>query len=110
MDGRSDLYALGAVGYFLVTGQPLFEARNVVEMCGHHLHTAPIPPSRRVEQELPADLERIILTCLAKDPSERYQSAKALQDALTESAWVTPWPDEAAGRWWDVFRASQPRT
>jgi eukaryotic-like serine/threonine-protein kinase len=110
VNARSDLYALGAVGYFLVTGQPLFEARNVVEMCGHHLHTTPTPPSRRTDQEVPDDLERIILKCLAKDPSDRYQSAKALQDALAQSAWATPWPDEAAGRWWSVFRASQSRT
>ena len=106
VDARSDLYALGAVGYFLVTGQPLFEARNVVEMCGHHLHTPPTPPSQRTEQEVPEDLERIILKCLAKNPAERYPTARALQEALAQAAWTTPWSDEAAGRWWAVFRAT----
>jgi serine/threonine-protein kinase len=106
-DARGDLYALGAVGYFLVTGQPLFEARNVVEMCSHHLHSIPIPPSRRTEQEVPGELERIILRCLAKDPADRYQTARSLQDALTNAARHIQWSDEAAGRWWTTFRASR---
>jgi serine/threonine-protein kinase len=60
MDARGDLYALGAVGYFMVTGSHVFPGRSPVEVCGHHLHTKPEPPSTRLGRAFPADLERLL--------------------------------------------------
>ena len=60
LDGRSDLYALGAVGYFLLAGRNVFEGRTVVEVCSHHLHTPPLPPSERLGRPLPSQLEAVI--------------------------------------------------
>ena len=57
VDGRGDLYALGAVGYFLLTGQHVFSGATLVEVCSHHLHTQPVPPSERLGRPLPAALE-----------------------------------------------------
>jgi eukaryotic-like serine/threonine-protein kinase len=79
---RSDLYALGAVAYFLLTGSPVFRGRSVVEVCGHHLHTAPERLSQVLGDETPAELERIVLDCLAKDAEQRPASAGVLRQRL----------------------------
>lgn len=104
-DPRSDLYALGAVGYFLLTGHPVFDAGTVVEIIGHHLHTEPVPPSRRTERPIPADLEAVVLRCLRKRPEERPESARALREALRRCAAVERWTSEAAVTWWREFRS-----
>jgi serine/threonine-protein kinase len=83
VDARSDLYAVGAVGYFLLTGAPPFTGANVVEVCLGHLFEAPEPPSER-RNGIPRELEALILSCLAKSPDERPQSATTLQRALLE--------------------------
>jgi serine/threonine-protein kinase len=101
VDGRADLYALGAVGYFLLTGRPVFEATTVLEVCSKHLLEPPIPPSLRLGQALPSDLERVIVACLAKSPDDRPQSAAALELALRACAEVTPYDALAAKRWWN---------
>ena len=82
VDARSDLYALGAVGYFLLSATPVFSGETAVEVCGHHLHTPPEPPSLRVKQAIPSDLERIVLDCLAKNPEERPQNARRSRASL----------------------------
>ena len=69
VSAQSDLYSLGAVGYFALTGQNVFQGRTLVEVCSHHLHTKPEPPSKRLSQPLPADLEALVLDCLEKDPA-----------------------------------------
>jgi serine/threonine-protein kinase len=99
----SDLYALGAVGYFLLTGEHLFTG-NAVEVCGHHLHTAPTPPSERLGRPLPRNLEELILRCLAKDPADRPASAEALQTALRHAD-PRDWSPEDAKRWWRAHSA-----
>ncbi|MEO0324637.1 MAG: serine/threonine-protein kinase, partial [Myxococcota bacterium] len=99
VDGRSDLYALGAVGYFLLTGTHLFEARTVVEVCSHHLHSAPEPPSERLGAPVHAGLEALLLACLAKDPKDRPATALTLQDAITALE-VPRWTRQDAERWW----------
>jgi eukaryotic-like serine/threonine-protein kinase len=81
-DPRSDLYSLGALGYFLLTGATPFEGRNLAELCGHHVHSAPLPPSKRRGAALPTELEALILACLAKSPGARPASAAALRAAL----------------------------
>jgi eukaryotic-like serine/threonine-protein kinase len=79
VDARSDLYGLGALAYFLLRGAPVFHGRSVVEVCGHHLHTAPEPLSGLLGETLPPELERIVLACLAKDPAARPSSAADLR-------------------------------
>jgi eukaryotic-like serine/threonine-protein kinase len=102
IDARADIYALGAVGYFLLTGAPVFEGATAVEVCSHHLHTAPPPPSRRLGRPVPPALERLILSCLEKDPSRRPQSARALSQSLDACENVGRWDAEMADAWWDT--------
>jgi serine/threonine protein kinase len=99
LTAASDLYALGAVGYFLLTGQPPFTGATVVEVCGHQLHTAPEPPSQRLGQPIPEALEAILLACLAKQPAGRPESAGELArrlQALREPSWSS---DDARAFW-----------
>ncbi|MGE5125472.1 MAG: serine/threonine-protein kinase [Betaproteobacteria bacterium] len=100
VDGRSDLYALGALAYFLLAGRNVFEGATVVEVCTHHLHTPPQPPSRRLGCPLPADLEAIVLECLEKDPQRRPQSAAELLDRLEACACLGEWGEREARAWW----------
>lgn len=79
---RSDLYALGAIGYFLLTGCQVFEGDTVIAQCRAHLNEQPLSPSARIGRSLPADLEALILSCLAKRPHTRPESAGALCRAL----------------------------
>jgi len=99
-DPRSDLYALGAVGYFLLTGTPVFSGRTALETIHHHLQTPPEAPSKRLGRPLPEKLEAVILSCLEKDPDQRPESAKALAKALGECDDVTPWSEIEAQAWW----------
>ena len=102
MDARTDLYALGAVGYFLLTGHDVFSGRSLLEVCGHHLHSTPVPPSHRLGAPIPSDLERVILSCLEKDPLRRPADARALQTALRACRDAGSWSDEDARRWHDA--------
>jgi serine/threonine protein kinase len=98
VDARSDLYAVGAVGYFLLTGLPPFSGKTLIEVCGHHLHSAPVPPSQRLGSRIPPALEALIMSCLAKSPDERPPSAAALQKALLPLA--ASWTQDRAARCW----------
>ncbi len=99
-DARSDLYSLGVVGYYLLTGQRLFEGGNLMEICSHHLQSKPVPPSMRLGRPLPEDLERLILKCLEKEPAARPQDAAALRQALGDCQDAGGWTEESACRWW----------
>jgi eukaryotic-like serine/threonine-protein kinase len=98
-DPRSDLYALGAVAYFLLTGTPVFDGR-LVEVIQSQLQRVPDSPSARLGRHLPAKLERVVLDCLEKDPDRRPDTAKALADRLAASDDVEPWLPEEAQKWW----------
>ena len=100
VDGRSDLYALGALGYYLLAGRNVFEGATVVEVCAHHLHTTPEPPSVALGRPLPADVESILLSCLEKDPARRPQSAGELEEALLACPSAGEWGEREARRWW----------
>jgi serine/threonine protein kinase len=99
-DARSDLYALGAVGYFLLTGKHVFDAATVVEVCSKHLLEAPVPPSQRVGRPIPPDLEGLILACLAKRREDRPASAEALRASLLACADAGKYDVAAARAWW----------
>jgi len=100
MDGRSDLYALGAVGYYLLTGGHVFAGRTLVEVCGHHLHSTPDPPARRLGAPVPEDLAALLLACLEKEPSRRPESAAVLRHRLESCEAFGEWDGERATRWW----------
>jgi serine/threonine-protein kinase len=106
IDGRSDLYALGAVAYFLLTGQHVFEAATVFEVCSKHILEAPVPPSKKLEKPLPADLEAIVLACLAKDRNDRPASAAMLRTSFLGCADAGRNDQLAARDWWRDHRAS----
>jgi serine/threonine-protein kinase len=100
IDGRADLYALGAVAYHLLTGTHVFEGKTIVEVCGKHVFEPPEPPSRRLRKPLPADLERIVLACLAKKPEDRPASASALRESLIACEDAPRYDAAAARKWW----------
>ncbi len=100
MDGRSDLYSLGAVGYFALTGSHVFDGRTAVEVCAKHLHEAPELPSRRIGRPLPEDLESLLLDCLAKQPEQRPATAAELCRRLEACASFGQWTPERASAWW----------
>jgi serine/threonine protein kinase len=89
VNAKSDLYALGALAYFLLRGQPVFGGRSVVEVCCQHLHATPAPLALP-GSGIPERLERIVLDCLAKNPSERPASAAELERRLAACGDVVP--------------------
>jgi len=99
VDGRADLYALGCVAYYLLTGQLVFEADNMLAMVARHLSTVPVPPSQRTATHIPAVLERIVMQCLEKNPADRPQSAAALARSLAAIDEVR-WSEEQGKQWW----------
>ena len=98
----SDLYALGAVAYYLATGTDLFTGETVIEICAQHLHATPEAPSDRLGQALAADFESIVLRCLEKDPEARFASVTELEAALVRCRDHGRWSDEDAARWWET--------
>jgi len=106
VDGRSDLYAVGAVAYFLLTGQHVFQASTIIEICSKHMLEKPVPPSQRLGRALPADLEAIVLACLAKEREGRPASAAALRTALLACADAADIDLPAARAWWRAHRAA----
>ena len=100
VDGRSDIYALGAVGYYLLAARDVFFGATVVEVCAHHLHTKPEPPSAALGRPLPADLEGLLMSCLEKDPALRPQSAGGLEEALLACSSAREWGEREARGWW----------
>ena len=109
LDARSDLYAVGAVGYFLMTGRPVFQADSVVEILSHHLNTRPEPP-QQTQWTPHAGLEQLILQCLEKDPADRPSDARTLQRALVGCPCDPPWGTDDAVAWWAAYHARQSKT
>jgi serine/threonine-protein kinase len=107
VDGRADLYALGAVAYFLLTGSAVFDGAGVIEVCAMHLHERPVPPSSRIDGTLPPPLEALVLRCLEKNPDDRPATAAELAEALLHCG-VAPWTHRDARAWWEQHADASP--
>ena len=101
VDGRADIYALGCVAYFLLTGQMVFEATSGVQMIAKHVRAEPIRPGQRANIVLPRALEELILSCLAKRPEDRPSTAGDVARLLAEID-LEPWTEANAKHWWSV--------
>ena len=99
VDGRADIYSLGAVAYYLLTGQPPFSGKNVLDILISHRKKEASPPSR-LNPAIPVDVEQIVLKCLAKKPSDRYLDAASLMQALGCCSVASGWGPEQAANWW----------
>jgi hypothetical protein len=99
IDGRSDIYSLGAVAYALLTGRPPFDRTSPLEVMIAHARDEVVPPSQ-LQADVPADLEGIVLRCLAKRPEDRFQDTDSLEQALAECAAAEQWTQSHAARWW----------
>jgi serine/threonine-protein kinase len=99
VDGRSDIYGLGAMLYFMVTGRPPFQHETPADVLRAHLSEPVVPPRER-RADIPADLEAVILRCLAKRPEDRYADARAVADALAACGCATEWNEARAEAWW----------
>jgi serine/threonine-protein kinase len=108
MDGRSDIYAVGCVAYWLLTGSFVFKGTTPMETIVLHVNREPEPPSRRTTRAIPADLEEIVLACLAKDPADRPQTADELATRLGSVRLAEEWTPLRAREWWDVNRPGSP--
>jgi eukaryotic-like serine/threonine-protein kinase len=100
LDGRADIYATGCVAYWLLTGELVFNADTPLALVMHHAYTAPTPPSARTELPIPAALDRLVLSCLAKDPGDRPQSARELSRRLATVDGANAWTEDRARDWW----------
>jgi len=107
VDARSDIYSLGCVGYYLLTGETVFAGLSVGEVMIQQVRSVPVKPSVRLRQPVSADLEELLMSCLAKKPADRPGSARALDAALSKCAAAAGWNREQANEWWRKRSAAQ---
>ena len=110
IDACSDLYAVGAVAYFLATGQTVFDADSVVELLQKHITESPVPPNERPGIQISAELEHVILSCLDKSRARRPQTARDLATSLMRCPHANEWSLADADAWWSAHerrRAAQ---
>jgi serine/threonine-protein kinase len=101
VDARVDIYSLGATAYFLLTGRPVFPGTKALEIVFAHAREAPTPPSKYAD--VPADLEEVVLRCLAKSPDDRYADVNELEQALAQCRDARNWNSRMAADWWSDF-------
>jgi serine/threonine protein kinase len=102
VDRRADVYALGCVAYFLLTGQLVFEADTPMKMLLQHLHAQPLPPSQRTEVPIPRELDELVMACLDKNPDKRPQNAEELFHMACGCRTCDGWNQTQAAEWWKV--------
>ena len=101
VDWRADIYALGAVGYWLLTGKPVFDSgSSPMQALMDHIQKSPEAPSERTSQQIPPELDAILLQSLSKDPNDRPQTMQDLAEGLKRVPLANPWTEERARRWW----------
>lgn len=100
VEPRSDLYAVGAVGYFLLTGRPVFEAAGLVELCQQHVEAVPIPVSQRLGRPVSEELEHALLACLEKSRTKRPATARDVAQLLARCPTAGSWTMDDADAWW----------
>jgi len=108
LDARSDLYAVGAIGYFLLTGKPLFELKNLRDVLMHQVNKMPPKPSERLGKPIGSDLEKLIMQCLSKEPDERPPNASSLEAALANCQAACTWTRKEAEAWWNQHVSPSP--
>ena len=106
VDGRADIYALGCVGYWLVTGEQVFKGETPVATILEHVRAEPVRPSERTELGVPHEFEEVILSCLAKDPADRPQTAAAFRARLAGLDLGEEWSCSRGKVWWDKHQPS----
>ncbi len=99
---RSDIYALGCVCYWLLTGHGVFECETPIEVAMRHVDTDPVPPSQHADLPVPAELDEIVLACLHKEPSERPQTVEELSRLLVDCDLAGGWSQLDARKWWNL--------
>jgi serine/threonine-protein kinase len=107
IDSRADIYAVGCVAYFMLTGKPVFTGDTPMAVVVHHARTTPPAPSAGSELPIPPALDQLILECLAKDPADRPQSARVLAQRLVDIVGLSPWTEERGREWWQIHRPVQ---
>src|SRR6266699_2178434 len=100
VDGRADIYATGCLAYWFLTGQFVFTADTPMGLLVQHAQTLAAPPSARTDQAIPPALDHLVLSCLAKDPAQRPQSARELSRRLAEVEGASAWTQDRAREWW----------
>ena len=100
LDGRADIYATGCLAYWFLTGQFVFTAETAMGLLVQHAQTPAAPPSARTDQPIPTALDDLVLSCLAKDPAQRPQSARELSRRLAEVEGASAWTQDRAREWW----------
>jgi serine/threonine-protein kinase len=101
LDGRADIYSLGCVAYWLLTGQLVFETDNLLALANKHAREKPVPPSKRTELFIPSDLEEVVMDCLHKEPADRPGNAEELSDRLAGCE-AGDWSQQEARSWWQL--------
>jgi serine/threonine-protein kinase len=108
LDGRADIYATGCVAYWLLTGEFVFTAETPMGLLLQHAQTPPTPPSARTDLPIPTALDDLVLSCLAKDPAQRPQSARELSLRLAEVEGANNWTQDRAQEWWATHQPTLP--
>jgi serine/threonine-protein kinase len=105
VDARADIYALGCVAYYALTGKLVFDSSSLVQLLAKHAYEVPEPPSQRTDQLLPPAFDQLVLDCLAKDPADRISSAAAL-DAALAALDLAAWTQDDARAWWSAHTSA----
>ncbi|NLF09776.1 MAG: serine/threonine protein kinase, partial [Pirellulaceae bacterium] len=106
-DGRSDIYSLGAVAYFMLTGLPPFAGDRAIKVIFAHAHDPVVPPTEH-NPNIPDDLEAVVLRCLEKNPADRFQNAMEMAEALAGCRSADGWDRRQAAQWWSEREQAEP--